>query len=187
MHDLAPLYPLGGHSPQIDVFDRITLTENADYACVSIAAHLGCNDKLSDIAKKTIGVALPLAGNITNQNDVTAIWSGPEQWMIEAPIHSHETMADDLAFKLIGIAAVTEQNDAFVRFDLTGELCVTVLERLCAVNIRQMPFNTATRTTIEHISCFIIHRSAGYFSILGARSSAQSLHHNLINSINSVI
>jgi sarcosine oxidase subunit gamma len=187
MHDLAPLYPLGGHSPQIDVYDRITLTENADYAYVSIAAHLGCNDKLNDIAKKTIGVALPSAGNMTNQNDVTAIWSGPEQWMIEAPINSHETMADDLALKLAGIAAVTEQNDAFVRFDLTGELCVNVLERLCAVNSRQMPFNTATRTAIEHISCFILHHSAGYFSILGARSSAQSLHHNLTNSINSVL
>ena len=32
MHDLAPLHALGGHSPQIDVYDRVTLAENADFA-----------------------------------------------------------------------------------------------------------------------------------------------------------
>jgi sarcosine oxidase subunit gamma len=187
MHDLAPLYPLGGHSPQIDVYNRISLTENADFAYASIAAHAGCNGKLNDNALKMIGVALPSPGQMTNKSDMTAIWSGPDQWMIEAPMHSHETMADHLGKKLAGIAAVTEQNDAYARFDLTGELCVDVLERLCAVNTRQMKPNTATRATIEHIACFILHRSTGNFSILGARSSANSLHHNLTNSINFVI
>ncbi|MDB2390128.1 sarcosine oxidase subunit gamma [Alphaproteobacteria bacterium] len=187
MHDLAPLYPLGGHSPSIDVYDQITLTENADFAYASIAAYTGCKDKLNKNAAKTIGLSLPSPGQMTNKADMTAIWSGPDQWMIEAPIHSHETMADHLSRKLTGIAAVTEQNDSFVRFDLKGELCVDVLERLCAVNSRQMPHNTATRATIEHITCFILHRSTGYFTILGARSSANSLHHNIINSINSVI
>ncbi|ADE38483.1 sarcosine oxidase subunit gamma [Candidatus Puniceispirillum marinum] len=187
MHDLAPLHALGGHSPQIDVYDRVTLAENADFAYVSIAAHAGGKDKLSKIAGKVIGVTLPLPEQMTHHDDISAIWTGPDQWMVEAPIESHETMADDLTIKLAGIAAVTEQNDSFVRFDLTGELCVNILERLCAVNSRQMPYNSATRTAIEHISCFILHRSVGYFSILGARSSAKSLHHNLINSIKSVV
>lgn len=187
MHDLAPLHPLGGHSPQIDVYDSVTLTENADYAYTSIAALKGQNTRLNKIAETVIGVALPLPGQMTNHNDISAIWSGPDQWMIEAPISSHETMAEDLSIKLAVTAALTEQNDSFVRFDLTGDLCVDILERLCPVNSRQMPYNSATRTAIEHITCFVLHRSSGFFSILGARSSAKSLHHNLTNSIKSVI
>ncbi|MBT6565487.1 MAG: sarcosine oxidase subunit gamma [Candidatus Puniceispirillum sp.] len=187
MHDLAPLYPLGGYSPQIDIYDRITLTENADFAYASVAAHANCSGKLNDIALETIGVALPSTGQMTSNDSITAIWTGSDQWMIEAPIHSHETMATHLSIKLAGIAAVTEQNDSFVHFDLVGEVYIDVLERSCAVNSRQMPHNAVIRTTIEHISCFILHRSTGHVSILGARSSAKSLHHNLTNSIRSVI
>lgn len=186
MHDLAPLCALGGGHPRIDVFDRITITENAAYAYASIAAHKNGAPALNTVAVKQVGVALPAPGQMTCKADITAIWRGPDQWLLEAPFVTHELMAHDLAIKLAGLAAITEQNDAFVRFDLAGDLCVDVLERLCAVNSQQMVAGNALHAAIEHMTCFIICRIEGnFFSILGTRSSAKSLHHALINAVNS--
>jgi sarcosine oxidase subunit gamma len=106
--------------------------------------------------------------------------------MVEAPFDTHELLAVDLAADLAGVASVTEQSDGWVRFDLAGLACHDVLERLCNADTRGMAKGASTRTSIEHLGCFLVCRGDNEFSMTGPRSSAQSLHHAITTAMISV-
>ncbi len=186
MHDLTPITALGGLAPQVDTHGGVTCTEVPDVALASYAARLG-QEKLAQAAlKKVLGAAVPDVARLV-EAELAAFWMGPDQWMIEAPLARHETLAEDLANAARGVASVTEQTDAWTRFDLTGDRLETVLELLCQMNIRAMRAGDAHRGSIHHLGCFVICRGAEHFSIYGPRASAGSLHHALVSEMKSVL
>mgnify|MGYP006173999121 CR=1 FL=1 len=82
--------------------------------------------------------------------------------------------------KIFGDAAsITEQTDAWVRFDVTGTDLSRVFERLSNVDLASAPDHVATRTVIDHIGCYLVKRSPSRISLFGPRSSAPSLWHAL--------
>ena len=100
---------------------------------------------------------------------------GPDQYLVEG------IDAATLAATFGASAAITDQSDAWVRFDVTGGDVVLMLERLSGANTRRMQAGSATRTAIHHMHCVIVCRAGGTdFTILGPRSSAASLHHALV-------
>ena len=109
---------------------------------------------------------------------MAAFWLGPDMWMLEAPFATREGMAQDLAQRLKGMASVTEQTDAWARFDLSGDGLADMLARLTNLDLATLPQRFARRTVMEHVGCYLLRRDAGY-SIYGPRSSAGSLHHAL--------
>lgn len=192
MHSLSPLTALGSDTPRIDEFDGVTLTEVADKALASIALRHGKKSAFGRACKTATGMAPPSAGTFTTSDvasgtvtgGITLMATGLDQWMAAAAIDSHELLAAHLASTLKATASVTEQNDGWVWFDLDGPQCVPVFERLCAANSRAMTSGDITRTAIDHLGCFVLCHEAGTrFSVLGPRSSAQSLHHAIITAI----
>ncbi|NBB99072.1 MAG: sarcosine oxidase subunit gamma, partial [Alphaproteobacteria bacterium] len=77
-----------------------------------------------------------------------------------------------------GIASVTEQTDAWVRFDLSGDALAEILARLTNLDLATLPARFVRRTVMEHVGGYLVRRGAGY-SVYGPRSSAGSLHHAL--------
>ncbi|TIV87535.1 MAG: sarcosine oxidase subunit gamma, partial [Mesorhizobium sp.] len=79
--------------------------------------------------------------------------------------------------------AVTEQTDGWIAFEIVSRAGTAPLEALLSklVNIDFADFGPgrATRTGLEHISCFVIRRSETHVAMLGARSFAGSLWHAL--------
>lgn len=188
MHDLIPLSPLGGVAARLDTFDGLTISENPDWALVSVSARLGTEKQMAAAAKKLIGVGLPNVSGVAGKGDLTVFWTGPDQWMIEAPFASHEDLAGQAKSALKDTASVVEQTDGWVRFDVEGAPAPDVFERLCALDTRTMAANTVSRTTIEHLGCFVLCRDAGTsFSVFGPRSSAGSLHHALCTAATSAL
>lgn len=180
MHDLTAITPLGGTTARINTFDGLQVSENPDWALASVAARAGQEKPMAAAAKKLVGAALPGVGGVAGKGDMTAFWIGPEQWMIEAPMESHEDLAALVKASLKDTASVTEQTDGWVRVDVDGPRTPDIFERLCALDTRAMATNTVSRTSIEHLGCFVLCREAGSrFSVLGPRSSAASLHHAL--------
>jgi sarcosine oxidase subunit gamma len=119
---------------------------------------------------------------------MTIFWTGVDQWMVEAPHASYANLAAQLSGTLKDNASVTEQNDGWARFDLQGENCVAVLERLSAADIASMQAGATTRTTIEHLSCFLLCRQPSqHFSIICPRSFAKHLYHSIVITIKSVL
>ena len=182
MHDLLPITPLGQSAPITETFGAITLAENTNCALASATARLGQEDAAIKVLTKFLGTPPPAPAKISRATFDT-FWMGPDQWMIIAPFDSFE----DLAFRLVqaanGTLSVTEQTDAWCRFDLVGHGLSDVFELLCPVNTRAMTNQDAQRTSIDHLGCFLLVHDADRFSVIGPRSSAGSLHHALVTAI----
>ncbi len=179
MHDLVAITPLGGHAPRVERHGPVTLTEVVGTALASVASRLGREADTAVLLETVLGAPAPApmrSGGAT----LVAFWTGPEQWMVEAPIASHEDLASRITAQTDGCASVTEQTDAWCRFDLQGAGLSDLFERLCVVNTRVFQGGEATRCSIEHLGCFLICRAPDHYTVYGPRSSAGSLHHALL-------
>ena len=184
VHNLTVTTALGGTEPRIDMHGPITLSEEPGYALASVAARKGGERATILAIRRLIGPAAPKPGYIAGDK-VTAFWTGPDQWMLEAPYDSHETLFEQAAAEVKGKASVTEQTGGWCRFDLRGVGLAAVLERLCPINMTTFQPGDATRSSIDHLGCFVICRALEHISILGPRSSAASLHHALLTAMRS--
>lgn len=183
-HRLKPLTPLGKAAPQADTVGPVSIIENTSIALASLSTRRGRENDVTDAAQ-ALNISLPSPGHATD----TAMWLSSDQWMIEAPFATHEDMVAYLKPAFGDAASITEQTDAWVRFDLVGNGNVgadlhAMFELVCNLDTRSMKPGQATRTVIEHVGCYVSCRNAG-FTILGPRSSAKSLHHALITAAKS--
>lgn len=104
------------------------------------------------------------------------IWLTPEMVLVEGPEEGPGgDLRADLKVALGDAASITEQTDAWVRFDLKGPDLPRLFEKLCNVDLAARPEGYATRTVIEHIGCYLILRDG--VTVYGPRSMAQSLLH----------
>ena len=174
---LEHLTPLGQAAPETSIIGFLTLTERTDTALASLAIRQG---RAADVAAAaaTTGIPLPPPGRHETQT-LAAFWLSPDMWMIEAPFATHEDIRAHLLATFHDAASITEQTDAWVRFDLTSDHLSSLMERLCNVDLRAAPDGLATRTVIDHLGCYLIKRSARTITLYGPRSSAQTLHHAL--------
>ncbi len=172
-HRLKTLTPLGQTAAQSAAIGPVTITENTGVALASLATRRG---RQADVERgaKSLNLVLPNAGHASDN----ALWLAPDQWMIEAPFATHEDIAAHLKAAFADAASITEQTDAWVRFDIVGPNLHAMFERLSNLDTRTMKPGDGTRTVIEHLGCYITCRATG-FTLLGPRSSAKSLFHAL--------
>jgi sarcosine oxidase subunit gamma len=161
----------------------VTVAERADVALASLAARRGREGDLA-AAAQSIGLPLPGPGRHATGAVWSAFWLGPDQWMVEADFATQEDIVAALRPAFGDSASITEQTDAWVRFDLAGGDLAAVFERLCALDVRAMQPGDATRTVIEHLGTYVI-RGTGGMAVLGPRSAARSLHHALVTALHS--
>ena len=186
MHSLKPITALGGHEPRTDVIGSVTISEIDTLALASIATRRGGKTATHKLMKKLIG-EVPAPARASWKSDTFGFWMGPDQWMIAAPIETHETIADDLAAELGKAASVTEQSGAWAAFDITGDAMKDVCERLCAAPIRSMSTGDAQRSTVHQLGCFVVPMPEdNSVRIFGPRASAGSLHHAIVDAAKSV-
>ncbi len=184
-HSLTPITALGGAEPRVDTIASVTCCEVPEVALTSVTARLGRESQTKTALKKAIGAAAPEVGKAVTKT-LTAFWIGPDQWMVEAPFESHEDLAAQLKALTQDNASVVEQTDAWTRFDVSGESVLNVMELLCNLNTRAMDVNTASRSSIHHLGCFVRRIADDKFGIYGPRASAGSLHHAIIAAMSSI-
>lgn len=182
LQEMIPLTALGSRKPRIDTHQDVILREVTDLALASFAARLGQETDARKRLSAFVGNTLPGPGYMA-EADLGSFWMGPDQWMVMAPHETHEDLAAQLAKAARGAASVTEQNDAWCCFDLTGPRLASLFELLCPVNLRACSGGEATRTSIEHLGCFLLVMAPDRVRVLGPRSSAGSLHHALLTAM----
>ena len=176
---LQPLHALGGKTPAVETIGTLTLRENADCALASMETRRGQNAAMAEAARRLIGETLPEAGKFVTGSAVGAFWTGPDLWMLESSSHTDESLVGEARALMGGSASITEQSDAWARFDIEGEDALRLFERLCSLDIYAMPPGSAARTPVEHVGCFILRRGESAFSVYSPRSYADSIHHAL--------
>lgn len=179
MVNLTPINALGLADPVVESIGNITISENPEWAYASVAFYQNIKGMAATF-KKATKTKMPSIASFETTKDVTALWIGPDQYLIEAPMSSHETMADDFSASLAGQASVTEQTGAWARFDLTGSDVISALERLSMANSADMPIGGCQRCSIEHVGCILVRRGENEFSVISTRSSSGSVHHGII-------
>lgn len=182
---LEPLTPLGHAAPEVTTIGPFTITERTDSALASLAIRRG---RAADVtaAASAAGIPLPPPGRHETKT-LAAFWLAPEMWMIEAPFATHEDIRAHLLTLFHDGASITEQTDAWVRFDLNAPELPSLMERLCNVDLRAAPDGHATRTVIDHLGCYLIKHGAQTITLYGPRSSAETLHHALTVAAQSVL
>ena len=85
-----------------------------------------------------------------------------------APFDEHEDIVAELEPVFAEAASITEQSDAFARFDLTGGVPAALVERLCPLDARSMKPGDAGRSVIEHVGCHLLCLAPDHFAVLGA-------------------
>lgn len=173
-------------APKVVETGPYRITERLDVALASVAARRG---READVAKVAQTAKVPLPGPSQAVAGVRfgGFWLAPEMWMIEAPFETHEDIAAQLKGLFGDAASITEQTDAWVRFDLSGLQLVTLFERLSNLDLAVLPDGYASRTVIDHLGCYLIRRSGSEVTLYGPRSSAESLLHALEVAVKSVI
>ena len=112
----------------------------------------------------------PEPGRAVEEGGVRAIWFGREAAMVTGAAPEG----------LGGLAAVTDQTDAWVVVRLSGPAAEDVLARLVPIDLRERAFpeGSAARTLLGHMSVGVL-RAGGAFEILAFRSMAGTLAHEL--------
>lgn len=177
-HRLKPLTPLGHDTPHSVSIGPVTIAEVVDTALASLAARQGEGKAVADIADAA-GIPLPPPGKAAKGATYAAFWLSPDMWMVEAPFATHEDIVAIIKPHFGEAASVTEQTDAWARFDVMGDDLPAMFERLAAFDLRAHGPGAATRTVIEHLGCYVVIRAEGHLSVIGPRSSAASLFHAL--------
>ena len=176
MDKLVPSTALGGDAPRIDTIGTITIAENANVALASVAARLGKESDCRKGMKLVLGSTAPGPGKAQLNDPIAGFWTGPNQWMLGAPMATHEMFADQLKETFGYAASVTEQSGAWVVFDVTSDKMADLCELLCNVPIREMEVGDVQRTQIHQLGCFLIKRKDGnHMRVLGPRADRKSV------------
>lgn len=178
---LNPLTALGAAVPLRETLGPWELVERVDVALASVAPRRGREAEAAKAAV-TAGIPLPAVASSARAEVFSTFWLTPDMFMVEAPFATHEDIRPAMLAIFGPTASVTEQTDAWVRFDLSGPGLERLFAKLCNVDLVAVAEGHATRTVIEHMGCYLIKRapsSEGMVTLYGARSMAGSLHHAL--------
>ncbi len=181
MRDFVAKTALGGIEPRKDVIGSLTFQERDDIALASISARLGQEEALTDRLETICSVVAPKPG-CSEQGETSSLhWLGADQYLCEEVLSGPLVLARRLADELTGIASVTDQTDAFVRIDMSGQGVFDLLQRLTVLDVERMSAGAFNRTAIHHVGCLLRCNEAGLaFSIYVPRSYAISVHHALL-------
>ena len=185
MHRLHSISPLWSKKPIRKEFGPYTIEEVNSNALASYSFRKGTERD----AKKNVEqfMAGPLPDSMSSKfGKISSFWIGPSQWLIEAPIDIYEDLASELTQISAGTASVTEQTDAWCRFDLMGANLAEPLSLLCNVDVPSFKGGEVTRCQMDHMGCFLICRDLTNISILSPRSAAESLYHAIIAALGAV-
>ncbi len=130
---------------------------------------------------KTLGLSLPTAPKIFIKDGVYIVQTQPDQWFFisDAPQKKQ-------ALKQISLQGYcTDQSHGWVGVELSGADVLSVLERLCPLNLSRESFaiNASARTSLDHLGVLMIRLGDNRFYLFSAASSAQSFLHGIKTAI----
>lgn len=174
MPDLAPLTALGRAEARRQRFGPLVVSENVRLGLASLAIRRDAP------TPEPMGLHLPGPGGWIEDAQGSAFWIAPHQWMIEVPDGAGTDLERDLR-AAVPDAAVTDQTDGWVVLEISSDAgprpLERVLEKLVNLDLDRFGPGSATRTGVDHMSVFVIRRSATAVAVLGMRSAAGSLWH----------
>ena len=157
----------------------VTLSETDMAPLTLIAPMKGKEAALAKTLKAAHGLDWPEAGATTLNESSRLIWFGRAQALLVGGAPSA---------KLSAHAAVTDQSDAWARVLLEGCDAREVLARLTPLDMRDTAFpgGATARTEVFHMQASLTRMGEDSFQLLGFRSMAATLVHDLTRAMESM-
>ena len=126
-----------------------------------------------------IGITLPVSPQEKVNNEPTAYWLGPNDWLLVNPAPDIDSISSALRASTSGATSVlTDVTDAWSIIEISGEDAIAKLAAGCSVDLHNSAFPSGryVLTRLQHLSV-IIHRldDTPRYRILVDRSVAQFL------------
>lgn len=166
---------------------RGRIVERDDLALVSLAVPQGGDAALAGALQRAFGLGVPEPARSTQKDGMRVLRTAPDQMLLvfahPTPDASARVRAD-----LQGTAYTTDQTDAWVVLELSGEDTLPALERLCPLDLApgSFPLGACARTIMEHIGAMILRTGVESFVLFCASSSARSFLDALETSLHHV-
>lgn len=161
---------------------EIRLSENQSNALLSFSVPAADENATKTVISKIYDLTLPEPESLAaNPKGISVFWMSRYQWMFEQPYLVDPDWV--LNTKLRQYGCVTEQTDAWVRFDLAGPRLSHILCRLANVAQNRYEPGAAIRSVIHHLGVYLVCSDKSKIAVYGPRSGADTLAEALVSSI----
>ncbi len=130
---------------------------------------------------KTLGLSLPTAPKIFIKDGLYIVQTQPDQWFFISDVPLKKQTLKQISLQ----GYCTDQSHGWVGVELSGIDVLSVLERLCPLNLSRESFaiNSAARTSLDHLGVLMIRLGDNRFYLFSAASSAESFLHGIKTAI----
>ncbi len=134
---------------------------------------------------KTLGLSLPTAPKIFIKDGVYIVQTQPDQWFFISDVPPKKQTEKQTLKQIFALGYCTDQSHGWVGVELSGVDVLSVLERLCPLNLSQQAFaiNSSARTSLDHLGVLMIRLGDNRFYLFSAASSAESFLHGIKTAI----
>ncbi|MCA8835410.1 MAG: hypothetical protein K8953_10030 [Proteobacteria bacterium] len=134
---------------------------------------------------KTLGLSLPTAPKIFIKDGVYIVQTQPDQWFFISDVPPKKQTEKQALKQISALGYCTDQSHGWVGVELSGADVLSVLERLCPLNLSHQAFaiNSAARTSLDHLGVLMIRLGDNRFYLFSAASSAESFLHGIKTAI----
>lgn len=170
---LAPtrLVPAGHYGPAGETGVVARAVEGL--AAATLVARRGATSRLAE-AMAAAGLTLADAPRMSAGAGLEAIGTGPGRWLVLAAGPGGAELGARLSGMAAGLAAITDQSDANLVFDISGPKVREALAKGVALDLHPSAFATgdAATTLVSHVGVTLWQREADTFRFAVARSFA---------------
>lgn len=178
----SPLSTQPGHYGEAGT--GVTFAEVAIASAWNVQGNLE-RGALASEARRLFGVSLPAAPHtIARSDSVTALWLGPQSWLLLArdvsalvDFHPKRDALNAAGGALFDVGA------SRVAWTISGPRAATVLAKSCPLDFhpRVFPSGTCAQSLLGHVNA-LFAKDAHAFTVMVARSFARDVWHTLADS-----
>jgi sarcosine oxidase subunit gamma len=165
----------------------VSLTEIRNFGLIQIMARRGRSAELAATAHAHFGVGAPDTPKAVRGQDITLIWSGPDQFFVLSRNDANPS-TDSLREAFAGLASVSDQSHARALIRIAGPDARAMLAKLSSIDLHPAAFppDAAAATSIDHTSVNVWRDSdlpggQAVFNLLVFSTFAQSLWHTMLD------
>lgn len=127
-HDILEPGRLG----RIDGGPGLVVTPIEHLGIATVIASHGAHSDIAGYFNTHYGITLPTEPQAAHSAECTALWAGPEQWLL---LSRHRNLASSLTEELRNAAAVSDQSDARAVMRLSGPNVRRALSKGCPIDL----------------------------------------------------
>jgi sarcosine oxidase subunit gamma len=125
----------------------VSIEERAGLGLATVAARKGQAEALKRAVKSAYGAELPDSSCVAHGPSVSFVGYGPGQWLAVSETLGGETLAQDLAERLRGLASISDQNGGRAILRLSGPHARSVLAKGLPIDVHPLVFKPGDAAT----------------------------------------